>query len=109
MHDALYDCKAVLSLLEKKNKINFLTVMNNTRSLESLFDKASNPLLKAGFITDIIASKMTTKITCDEYLRMSDDEVYNMFAKIKLNKHSIKICIDKRNQYRELWLKKREF
>ena len=107
MHDALQDCKAVLSLL-KKNNINFLNVMNNTRSLESLFDRATNPLLKAGFITDIIANKMTTQITCDEYLRMSEDEVYDMFTKIKLTQHSIKICIEKRNEYRELWLLKRE-
>ena len=53
MHDALQDCKAVLFLLQKNN-IDHLNVFN-TRSLEILFDRATNPLLKARFITDTMA------------------------------------------------------
>ena len=87
-----------------KNNIDYLNVLNNSRALESLFDRATNPLPIAGFITDTIANKMTKQIKCDEYLKMSGSDVYDMFT--KLTNHSIKICMEKRNEYKDLWLER---
>ena len=61
MHDALQDCKAVFYFCYKKNNIDYLNVFNNTRSLKSFFDRTTNPLLKAGFITDTIVKKLQNK------------------------------------------------
>ena len=53
-------------------KITTETICSGTRSLESVHERSNNPRLKAGLITDKVAEKLSTQMTCEDYLDLSD-------------------------------------
>ena len=98
LHDALEDCKAVATVLQK-HKVKLDTICNSCRSLELVQQRATNPLLKAGLVTETVAAKMPQQMTCEQYLAMSDTEVTEMLASLGANQVSIKACLFKRKLY----------
>ena len=98
LHDALEDCRA-LAVILKQRKVSFTDICVNTRSLESVHQRMSNPLLKSGLITDTVAVKMPRQMTCQEYLNLTDHELEIMLKSIGLTSASIKACLAKRTVY----------
>ena len=73
------------------------------RSMESVMQKTSNPLLRAGLITDTVALAMPYQLTCSDYLGLSDEEVEVMLRELGLTRPSIAACIRKRRSYSTGW------
>ena len=71
MHDALQDCKAAVRKLQTK-KVTFDKICSCTRSMESVQQQMTNPLLRAGLITGTVAAQMPNQKTCQKYLELSD-------------------------------------
>ena len=104
VHDAMNDCRAVVTVMKKK-EVRFDQLCINCRSIEFVQQRATNPLLRAGLNTSIVASKMTRQLTCEQYLNMTDSQITELFKSIGLGTVSIKACISKRLKYNK-WLVK---
>ena len=98
LHDALHDCKALARIMSTL-KVSLDIMSSSCRSLESVIQRCTNPLLKAGLITDTVALKMTEQLSCENYLSMSNEEVTKMFLDIGVRQASINICLNKRLDY----------
>ena len=98
MHDALQDCKAAVRILKTK-KATFDKICSCTRSMESVQQRVTNPLLKAGVITETVAAKMPNQMTCKKYLELSDEELTTILKSNGIKNNSIAICVSKRNVY----------
>jgi hypothetical protein len=99
LHDALADCKAVATILRTKN-VRLETICSGCRSFERVQQRSTNPLLKSGLITETVASKMVAQLTCEDYLRMEDSAVTQMFTALGVARNSINACLSKRAEYR---------
>ncbi len=60
LHDALEDCKAVATVLQKRN-VQLDIICNSCRSMESVQQRSTNPFHKAGLITDTVLQKCLNK------------------------------------------------
>ena len=98
LHDALADCKAVAKVAMNL-RISFHTILMNIRSFESVYQKTTNPLLKASLITDTVAAIMGIQMTCEEYLKMSDQSLQAMLESFQVPPFSIATCLKKRRDY----------
>ena len=98
LHDAVNDCQAVVTIMRSK-EVGFEKLCTSSRSLETVQQRTSNPLLRAGLITKTVASKMTRQLTCEEYLKMTDTGVTELLTNIGLGKASIKACLTKREKF----------
>ena len=98
LHDALHDCKALAKIMSTL-KVTLEIMSSSCRSLKSVIQRCTNPILKAGLITDTVALKMTEQLSCESYLSMSDEEVTKMFLALGVRQASIKICLNKRSHY----------
>ena len=94
LHDALQDCKAVAKLLKAK-KVTMDALIGSSRSLEVVQQRDTNPLIRAGLITDAVANKMTSQMTCEQYLQMSDTALTNMPKALGVNAVLIRACLFK--------------
>ena len=74
-------------------------ICSGTRSLETVYDRSTNPLLKAGLITDIVAGKLPKKMTCESYLKLSEGKLTKYLLDSGVSKFSVKICLAKPKQY----------
>ena len=97
LHDALNDCRAVATIMRTK-EVRFEKLCSSSRSLETVQQRTTNPLLRAGLITKTVADKMTGHLTCEDYLKMTDTDVTQLFTNIGLGKASIKACLSKREK-----------
>ena len=59
----------------------------------------TNPLLRASLITETVAKKMVTQMTCEEYLKLTDKAVTEMLKTLGVGPLSIKACLSKRADY----------
>ena len=98
LHDALADCRA-LAVVMSHRKVSFQDICSNSRSLESVQQRRSNPLLKARLITDTVAARMPRQMTVQDYLSLSDEELKTMLGSLGLGQGSIKACLTKRKIY----------
>ena len=80
-------------------KITMETICSGTRSLESVHERSTNPRLKAGLITDKVAEKLSTQMTCEDYLDLSDLQLEKRLKESGLKNHSIAVCFKKRKEY----------
>ncbi len=98
LHDALGDCKALATILIHQ-KVSLDLICDNSRSLESAQQRVTNPLLRAGLITLVVANKLAQQMTCQEYLKLTDNELETMLKGTGLPTGSIKACLAKRKAY----------
>ena len=99
LHDALQDCRAMVDNILKYSNLSRTIICNGTRSLESVYGRSNNPLLKAGLITDNIARKLIRNMTCENYLKLSEEKLVQYLRDSGVSQYSIKICKAKRQQY----------
>ena len=95
LHDALNDCCALMTVA-LAHKLSLDSLLGGARSLESVYARRTNPLLRAKLITDAVAAKMPETMTCQRYLSMTDDELTNHFQNIGLGGNSIVTCLKKK-------------
>ena len=74
-------------------------MQRQVRSLESVYGRSNNPLLKAGLITDTIARKLLRNMTCENYLKLGEEKLVQYLRDSGVSQYSIKICKAKRQQY----------
>ncbi len=83
----------------RKHNVQLDIICNSCRSIEPVQQRATNPLLKAGLITETVAAKMPEQMTCEQYLKLSDTELNEMLTSLGVNKVSIRACLSKRVLY----------
>ena len=98
LHDAIEDCRAMVDILRNSNMSQSI-ICSGTRSLETVYDRSTNPLLRAGLITDTVAGKLPKKMTCESYLKLSEVKLIKYLQDSGVSKFSVKICLAKRKQY----------
>ena len=102
LYNAEEDCKAIIQIF-KNERPQLSDLGQNARSIESVNLKSTNPLLKSGLITEMIAQKLPNQITCKDKLDMTDNQVTNQVTNLLLEngvrQASIVICLEKRRQH----------
>ena len=98
LHDALEDCRAMVDIM-KNSHMSLSMICSGTRSLGSVYDRTTNPLLKAGLITNTVASKLVTKMTCESYLKLTESELTKYLLDSGVSIICVKNCIAKRKQF----------
>ncbi len=63
LHDALYDCCALVDIMETEN-VTVKRIADCSRSINSVISRKTNPLLRAKLITENVAVKMTEQLMC---------------------------------------------
>ena len=98
LHDALGDSEAIASIIRDR-KLTIKHFTSKTESFESLRSRKQNPLLQADLVTPALAAKMGTLITCDQYLRFTQEEAAEWLKGLGAKGRQLKSCLEKRNVY----------
>ena len=101
LHDGLQDCKAMLEVIKHK-QIKLDSFCAAARSFETIHHHSTDPLLRAGLVTKVLAEKMAQQLSCEYYLSMSDEDVVAYFTNLGASKISIATCLKKRKDYVDL-------
>ena len=75
------------------------SLCSGSRSIESVQQRSTNPLLRAGLVTEAVARKMSSQVTCEEYLAMTEEEISEMLLSSGIRQQSVNACLNKRKQF----------
>ena len=101
LKDTMSKCKAIQDIIKhRKLGIDDFTQRNRSRSIESVYKKTTDPLLRAELIPEEVAEAMPIRKTCQDYLarEMNDDELRTFLAP-NLSRKNLDECKMKRKLY----------